>query len=344
MTQSYYKCSFFEEELKNKKNFSVLQDEIKLENFFENGKASFKKETIEYICSYQEKIKFSGEKPIAIIPIKDNDALLKFTLSNLNNFNVFKYVDFIIVDDRSTTDIKAACSDFPVNYLRIDNKKGFNFSMLNNIAAKICNDYATENIILWNSDLWVADEQTIPKLLKLHEQNSSTISGTRLLYPPFSWNNKETSDNIMSHFPSKKDSYRDTIQFGGSMFSFNMQFKTYFPNHFCRFKEKDHYLVKVDKLEQFVTGAFHIINLKWFLQTGGLNPSMAKVFQDVDLCLKAVSEDKKVFYFGKENYLFHDESVSTNEKKIDEQFKSDHILYAKIWDYQKFTKEIQKFG
>lgn len=345
MTQpSYYRCSLFEQELKNKEVFSFTQDEVFLKNFIDVQKANFSLLKVEYFCKYLEKIKLSSKKPVGILPIKDNVELLKFTLKNLLEFKVFEHVDFIVVDDRSSKNIKEICEEYPVNYLRVDNKKGFNFSTLNNIAAKIAFDDGVEDIILWNSDLWADSETTVPNLLKLHKENNATISGTRLLYPTFSWNGAEVSDNITDMFPGKEKSYRGTIQFGGSMFSFNTQLLTYFPNHFCRFKEKDYYLVKVDKLEEFVTGAFQIINLKWFIETGGMNPSMSKVFQDVDLCLKAVAEDKKVFYFGKDNYLLHDESVSTNGNKVDDQFKSDHVLYQRIWTFENFTKKIQKMG
>jgi GT2 family glycosyltransferase len=100
----------------------------------------------------------------------------------------------------------------------------------------------------------------------------------------------------------------------------------------------------VDKLQEFVTGAFQIINLKWFIESGGLNPSLSKNFQDIDLCLKAVSQDKKVFYFGKENYLFHDESVTISKNKSDDHMKSDNVLFLKIWNYENYLKNIKKLG
>lgn len=339
--QSFYKCSLFDEKILTN-DFSFVQDELLLESFIDQNKSSFSIKKIEYKCKYIEKIKLSNKKPVGIIPIKDNISLLKFTLNNLFKNKVFDHIDFIVVDDRSTENIKTVCDSYPVNYLRVDNNKGFNFSMLNNIAAKIASDNGAKEIVLWNSDLWADSEKTIPKLIKLHKKNNSTISGTRLLYPIFSWDGQQNSNNIMTIFPQKADSYRDTIQFGGSAFIFNPLYKTYFPIHFCRFKEKDYYLAKTNKLENFVTGAFQIIDLKWFLESGGLNPSLAKAFQDVDLCLKAVSEDKKVFYFGEDNFLFHDESVSLSEKKVDVQFESDHILYQKLWPAKKIYTDIKK--
>lgn len=340
---SFYRCSLFKEKIDNYENFSFLQDEIILKSLLADGKAEFSISKIKYNCKFKKMVDFQVSNPLAIIPIKDSRELLKFTLENFKKFDVFKHANFIIVDDRSEEDLLSLCLDYPVNYLRVDNEKGFNFSMLNNIAAKIADEFGFTEIILWNSDLWVDSKDTIPNLIKLHKENNSTISGTRLLYPTFSWNGQENSDNVKSVFPGKINSYRGTIQFGGSVFSFNTHFMTYFPNHFCRFKDKDFYLSKCDKIDTFVTGAFQIIDLKWFIDIGGLNPSLSKAFQDVDLCLLATSENKKVYYFGKDNYLLHDESVQLSDKKNDNQFLSDHIVYEKRWNYKEFATKIQKF-
>ena len=73
--------------------------------------------------------------------------------------------------------------------------------------------------------------------------------------------------------------------------------------------------------------------LDWFVKNGGLNPSLSKNFQDVDLCLRAIQQNKKVFYFGKDIYFYHDESLSlTKEGKNDLQFQSDHVLFSKLWN------------
>jgi len=340
---SYYKCQLFNQEIKDYTNFSFIQDELLLKNF--NGSSSsFEKLNIEYKCSFEEYGQADWTKPTGIICIKDNVELLKFTLENLKQYNVYKYVNFIIVDDRSINDIKIICKEYPVSYLRVDNQKGFNFSSLNNIAAKIAHDKKSEQIILWNSDLWAPDEQTIPKLLELHKINDSTISGTKLLYPEFSWNNDEgPSHNIQSVFSNKSSSYRGTIQFGGGLFILNDSLNSFFPYHYLRFKNKNYYLSNQNKLDNFVTGAFQIINLIWFFESGGLNPSMSLNFQDVDLCLKAIENDKKIYFFGENLFLYHDESISISKQKNSNQFTSDNILYSKIWNKNKFIKDILKF-
>ena len=342
ITQSYYKCSLFDEKIDNLDFFSFFQEELILKKVINNNNIEFENKKVKYSCSYKEKIKFS-DKPVAIIPIKNNISLLKFTLQNLLENKIFDIVDFVIVDDRSTENIKGVCDTYPVNYLRVDNDKGFNFSTLNNIAAKIIYDCKIKEIILWNSDLWTTDKQTIEKLIDLHRQNDSTISGTKLLYPPFSWNGEKVSHNINTIFPNHSENYRGTIQFGGSSFVFVPQTQSYFPIHSYRFGDKDNVRVNVNKVCEFVTGAFQIIDLQWFIKNGGLNPSLSKNFQDVDLCLRASEQEKKVMYFGKDLFLYHDESVSLSKDKNDIQFVSDNVLYSKLWDNKRILKTIYGF-
>jgi len=338
--QSFYNCSFFNNKIDNFNSFSVEQEEIVLKKMISKEKLEFEIKKVEYKCKFIQHKKFDISKPLAIIPIKDNVSLLEFTIKNIINYKILDSLDFIVVDDRSDEDIYSLCKQNSINYLRVDNDKGFNFSMLNNIAAKLAYENGYDTIVLWNSDLWANDESTIPELVKLHKENNSTISGTKLLYPNFSWDGKEVSHNIETIFPNKKNNYRGTIQFGGSAFIIASVFNTYFPIHSFRFKEKDYYRANVNKICEFVTGAFQIINLKWFIELGGLNPSLSKNFQDVDICLKATEDNKKVMYFGKDLFLLHDESVLLSKNKTDQQFISDNALYSRIWNNHRFLKMI----
>lgn len=335
---SFYNCSLFNKHINDLTNFSFIQEELILSDV--NNKNKFEKISVEYKCKFFSKTQL-GTKPVAIICTKDSTQLMKFTLDKIKTFNILSYIDLIVVDDRSIEDIKSICDEFGASYLRVDNQKGFNFSTLNNIAAKIAYDAGCDTIILWNNDLWPENEQTIKELLTLHKEHNSIISGTKLLYPNFSWNGStKTPENILQHFKEKSDTYRGTVQFGGALMMFNSNFNTYFPNHFKRFAEKSDLFVNSNKLDFFITGAFQIINLEWFIKIGGLNPSLSKNFQDVDICFRAVKDKKPVYYFGKDLYLCHDESVTISKNKFDKQFFSDHILYSKIWNMENFLKHI----
>ena len=105
--------------------------------------------------------------------------------------------------------------------------------------------------------------------------------------------------------------------------------------HYKRFADKEDPCVNCDTGMETVTGALQVINLEWFIQNGGLNPSLSKNFQDTDLCLRAVEQGLKVMYFGKDIYFYHDESYNfyynNSETKMDQQMFSDNTLFEKLW-------------
>ncbi len=330
MTTLYYNFNFEKNfQIDLTKSFIIEQPELILKDEFVDS--TFKKMIVNYECSFIKQKNWNVENPTIIICIKDNEELLSFTLQNLKNFNVFKVANVIIADDRSQNEnIKNLTIDYQLSYLRVDNKKGFNFSMLNNISALIAKKMGSKEIILWNSDLWCDYEEALINVLSKHRKENGVISGARLIYPPK--NISFQKDSLGGAFLNKKD-WHETIQFGGSKWINSFSFGSHFflPHHFGRFAPKEDPRFNCDKGENFVTGAFQVIDLDWFIKIGGFNPSLSKNFQDTDLCLKALKDKKEIFYFGKE-YFFHDESISLNkEGKNDLQLLSDYSLFSKIW-------------
>ena len=274
-----------------------------------------------------------------MIPIKDNRELLEFTIDNLVKNDVHKISNILVIDDRSTEDIKTSVIDSGMSYLRVDNTKGFNFSMLNNIAAKVCHSLGCTEVVLWNSDLWCPDKLTFPSLLKKHRDSSSKVSGTKLVYPPIelSMNKEVDTKNIKETFPHLAGGeWRETVQFGGDSWVYTTGPISISPTHYRRFDDKESPLVDCDRGVLFVTGAFHIWDLEYFISIGGLNPSLSKNFQDVDICLRATESGNYAHYFGKDIFLYHDESFSMHnlkgEKKNNNQMVSDHYLFGKLWN------------
>lgn len=337
---SFYRCSFFQESnIRSYDNFIVTQEEIIMNQLLDNNKISFNKLNVSYQCSFIKQKNFDSQKPTLLIPIKDNSSLLKYTIENLISTKIVDHCNTIIIDDRSEEDLKSIVIQKNLSYLRVDNKKGFNFSMLNNIAAKICSDLGVKEIILWNSDLWAPDEFALSEILKRHRENKSKISGVKLIYPPLdiSLNKQIDTENIKSTFPNLiGGKWRETVQFGGDAWILTNGPIRMSPIHFKRFSKKQDPFVNCDRGVVFVTGAFHLWDLDFFMKIGGLNPSLSKNFQDVDICLKAIEYGESVFYFGKDLYFYHDESLTMhsikNEKKNDHQMVSDHYLFAKLWN------------
>lgn len=328
---SYYKFNFEKYFNIDINSFIIEQEEILLLESDKIGK-KFKKNIVNYVCNFIKQKDWQKNKPTIIIPIKDNLNLLNFTIKNLINNDVNKCCNIIVVDDRSSEEnIKITTLENNLSYLRVENKKGFNFSMLNNIAALIAKKLDSELIVLWNSDLWTKDKDTVKNLIEKHIKENSTISGTKLIYPPEIMSFR--SEKYLDDFIKKNKNRFETIQFGGSTWIYTDFPLKYSPMHYRRFKEQNDILATCDKTESFITGAFQIINLDWFIRIGGLNPSLSKNFQDVDICLKALEENKKISYFGKDYFLLHDESVSLEkEGKHDNQLLSDHVLFGKIWN------------
>jgi GT2 family glycosyltransferase len=336
---SFFECELFKQDINIFANkFIVNQKEILLDEIVAQ-QAKFKAIDVEYVCKFTfAKETFDKTKPFIIIPSRNNIELIKYTLNNLFENKIEEICNIMIVDDRSTDDYQQLLKQFNISLLRVDNEKGFNFSMLCNIGAYIANKLDCTEIILWNNDLWVEKREYLETVLKKHREDNSVLSGTKLLYPLKSFDgNSEDSENIKQHFPNMKDGkWRGTVQFGGGAWA---QFPNtpilFSPLHFKRFAQPTNNLVNCDKGETFVTGAFHLYNLDWFIKNGGLNPSLSKNFQDVDICLRVVEQGKKVMYYGKDVYFLHDESLTFNsagEKKNDKQMTSDHVLFGKIWN------------
>jgi GT2 family glycosyltransferase len=337
-TDDFFKCSLFLEDRPLTNNFSFNQKEI-LYQGEKHNKSSFAVIDVEYKCRLKLSEQFDATLPTIIIPSRNGIKLLEFTLNNLMHHSIQKICNIMIVDDRSTDEYSLILDDKKdISYLRCDNQKGFNFSMLCNIAAYVAYKNNCKEVILWNNDLWVEKREYLETIIAKHREDKSTISGTKLLYPLKSFNgNVEDSHNIKQHFPDMKDGkWRGTVQFGGASWAhFPGTPLNLSPMHYKRFSQSNNALVNCDKGETFVTGALQLIELEWFIKNGGLNPSLSKNFQDVDLCLRANENGDNVMYYGKDIFFWHDESLTFNtgnEKKNDAQMISDHFLFAKIWN------------
>jgi len=333
----FYECNFFDEKWNRANDFTVAQKELRLKSVLSKDKLKFEKIDVSYLCSWNKSGDFNPDLPCVLIPIKDNVDLLKVTIDNLVSNNVSIESNVIIIDDRSLERLDKYLPD-NFSYLRVDNNKGFNFSMLNNIAAKICYDLGCSEMALWNSDLWTPNSETFKNILKKHRQENSIVSSTKLVYPPqeMSLNGEVDTINI-KQFGSKfhEGKWRNTVQFGGDVWVKSDYPISHSPSHFKRFASPEDPFVNCNKPCFFVTGAFHLWDLQKFIEIGGLNPSLAKNFQDVDICLRVVKQHHAPLYFGKDVFLYHDESANfhslNGEKKNDSQMKSDCFLFGKIW-------------
>ena len=238
--KSFFECEFLKQEWVPVDDFTVMQTEVVLRDVKPSGEAVFSKFEVEYKCRWKKQQSWQT-RPTILIPIKDNLSLLEVTLKNLKDNEIDQNFNVIIIDDRSEEEIEKLVADNNLSYLRVDNNKGFNFSMLNNIAAKNCKELTIDTIVLWNSDLWCASGEATLELLRRHKENKSQISGSKLIYPPanMSLRNQEDTINIANHFAHMKGKWRNTVQFGGDAWvpTSNTSPLLVSPIHFKRFAD-----------------------------------------------------------------------------------------------------------
>ena len=279
-------------------------------------------------------------RPAVVIPTRDHLPMLRLTLANLSQNKVNESGNVIVVDDRSSQgrEVLSLCQQHGVSCVRVENTKGFNFSMLNNIAAYVALQNGIQELVTWNNDLWTPDPRTFGSLLAAHREGRHTITGTRLLYPSKEMLQQwaERSDlTVPPALAELTENWQGAVQFGGSIFLGQPTAagqRALVPHHACRLFDADHHRVRCDRPESFITGAFCIIDMGWFVNAGGFNVSLAKTLQDVDLCLRACEQGRRVMYLGKDHHLFHAEGTTIGGQGLrDRQFASDALLYTRLW-------------
>lgn len=341
--KKFMTCQLFtSEEDIDIKSFSFKQSRLLFEDYMKNSKAKFNPIDTTYTVSFEESSCFSLDKVPLILPIKDLSGLLESTLNNLIENETSKYANIIVVDDRSKEPLKSVTKKYKqVSYIRCDYDSGFSYSMIANIAAYICYKKNFKEVIFWNSDMTVPDNKTLKLLIEKHKKNKPVISGTKLLYPYVDWKGRDLLESQNYKFLRTSQDLRGMVQYGGSGVRLTHSGISFF--HSKRGAHRDDFYVNVDKGAHMITGAYCMTNLEWFIEIGGFNPSLTKIYNDVDLCLRACEKREHVHYYGKDIFLFHEESTNLNdngERKVDHQFNSDAILFSKIWNLQKFNNAV----
>tara|TARA_R110002167_G_scaffold223010_1_gene428004 strand:+ start:279 stop:1307 length:1029 start_codon:yes stop_codon:yes gene_type:complete len=325
------RCALFDTSIFDVSHFDTTQTQIEVELGDAPVGYNWLKKEIKYTCSFDKQSDYDNTKPTAIIPIRDCSNIITMCMESMKRTDTFDMINVIIVDDRSTEDIEIVAKKYGVSYLRVDYDSTFNFSMLCNIAAKICSDLGNTQVIMWNADLFISDRKNLETIISKHNKYDSKISGAKLLYPPIEYSTSSEHDttNILTHFPRMVGKWRNTVQFGGSQFiptpgnPIDLS-----PIHKHRFEQKEE--ASYDAQSDFVTGAFQLMDLGNFMSVGGYNPSLENNFQDVDICKGTDS----VWYFGDDVEFYHDESpvMGVHKTKFSKQMQSDHILYGLLWN------------
>tara|TARA_R110000822_G_scaffold22617_1_gene70686 strand:+ start:147 stop:1328 length:1182 start_codon:yes stop_codon:yes gene_type:complete len=381
-----FTCSFFKHfdkldnlELNNYLKVNVIQPELFLDTDHTNHKqilaifnnqvnrprVPFKQKNVEYTALYTNFNNIDFNKTPALIPARDSIELLEFTFSNMLKYKVFDHILPVLIDDRSIRqeEMEKLADKYNALYIRMDYESPtFNFSVINNAAAAFCHKIGFNDIILWNSDLWVDNKKTIPYLLERHKKNKENdvyATGVKLLYPTKGFCDLIDDDKFITslakdfgvdHKRIEQLAPHGSVQFGGSSYTMIPYFNggtpiIASPIHFGRFSQSGLPELSIDKQVDFMTGAFILCDLEIFKKVGALNPSLNSQFQDVDFCLRLSHAPYKIMFYAKGVHMLHAESMSLSSKgssreekgmKSTEEFNRDlfsnQTMYAALWN------------
>ena len=193
-----------------------------------------------------------------------------------------KDLEIVVVDDGSpdsSADEVEAKFGLSVKVHRLSTNGGF--SKACNAGAEVASG---ELLLFLNNDTITASNWLSPMLKAMESDSEIGIVGALLLYPDL------------------------TVQHAG----FDLYGSSYLPlspNHIYRGYPANHPGVGISREMEVITGACLLIASELFNQVGGFDIGYMNSFEDVDLCLKARSIGKKV-WFEASAVLFHDESVT----------------------------------
>ena len=250
----------------------------------------------------------------ALIPTHNASALLVHNFKIMKNVGADKLIYPIVVDDRSTEDIRGLCSNYDFGYIRIDHDFDFNYSINMNTAAKILYDRSVRTAIFLNNDCYVYDKEKLKNFIDKHRAYRSNLSAPKLIYPPSPYSFKR-------HQPDE-----NKIQFGGGYFINN---DVGLPAHNGRFLDRSDIRFNVDREDTWVTGAFNIIDLDSFFECGGYDENLTCSYQDVLLSIQFLIRKKKIFYIGENVDFYHDEATTRAEISLRNE-GADRIRYVEI--------------
>lgn len=229
-----------------------------------------------------------------IIPTKNKVKILKPCIESILQKTVYPDYEIIIVDngsdDRATVKYLSYLKK-QKNIKVVRHPIPFNYSALNNYAAKIANG---EIFILLNNDTEVITPKWIDEITRNLLRKEIGAVGCKLLY----------GDNTVQHAGV-------VIGMGGVA--------GHVPHHISGEDPSYFSWAKLHRNVSAVTGACMGIKSSVFKEVGGLDENLAVVFNDTDLCLKILQKGYKIIYtpFAE---LYHYESKTrglnmTIEKK-----------------------------
>ena len=293
------------------KNYAYLNGKKAIEDALKRRGIKGEVKTFDDIPYYLVDYKYDSEPSISIIiPTRDYADTLEKCLETLYEKTLYKNFEVIVVDNGSkeqkTFNLFEKYKKEHNNFTVMREDCEFNYSYLNNTAAKKCN---SDYIVLLNNDTEIIDPNWLGTMVSYAMQPHIGTVGIKLLYP----------DN--------------TVQHGGVVLGLGGLARHVFLNspRNCSPRSVDglYARLKVPFNYSCVTAACLMIKKSKFLEVGGLEEDLKVAFNDVDLNIKVLT---KGYYniFLPQVEMYHYESKSrgldtTPEKQKRLNFEIDYM-------------------
>ena len=229
-----------------------------------------------------------------IIPNKDQVPVLTKCIDSLYEKTAYKNFEVLVVENNSTEPetfeyygkIQKEHSNLKVLYY----KGGFNFSAINNFAAKQANG---EMYLLLNNDIEIISENWLGEMVSLALQKNVGVVGAMLYYP------------------------NDTVQHAGVITGLGG-----FAGHSHKYhpRGKSGYMFRLSCVQNLscVTAANLLVTKQAFEAANGLDEGFTVAFNDVDFCLRIRDMGYQVL-FTPYAECYHHESISRGSDKKGEK-------------------------
>ena len=301
-------CSVYEQEFSESKrqcNKAILQNHlnrIKINGNVENG---IVKNTLRVNYTLNCKPKVS-----ILIPTRNNYNMIKRCIESIEKNTNYYNKEIIIIDNDSDSDYE----NYPklkkyydtISYKLVNFKGNFNFSKMNNIAAK---QSSGDLLLFLNDDTKVLDANWLDELVSICMQDDVGAVGPKLIF----------SD--------------DTIQHSGMVF---LNTGAGFHPGMRLEKNTDayHNIVNVMRDYSAVTGACLLVKREVFDKVGGFDDQFDVYYGDSDLCLKIIDAGFRVIYTPFTE-LLHEGSNTIHYWHAGASFfdVENHQLFIKKWPY-----------
>ncbi len=234
----------------------------------------------------------AGARVTIIIASGGKADILRANIESIQEKTTYPNYEIVVVDNSRSSVIKNLIDQFEtrglgVRYLDQRNKP-FNYSALNNTAAKACD---SPILLFLNDDTSVIAEDWLDAMVELIERPEVGVVGSKLLYPD---GRIQHAGVVMGLYDNCGHAFK---ALDGSV------------SHYFDFSD-------VIRNVSAVTGACLMAKRKVFWEVGGFDEvDFAVAFNDIDLCLKIGSHGYSVLYTP-HALLYHYEALSKTSKDL----------------------------